>query len=198
LKLSPVESVLEDQRVVVVDDSIVRGTTSQKIVRMLRETGVEEVHFRVASPQTTNPCYYGIDTPEREELIAASHTEDEICEHVTADTLSYLSIDGLRSAVDAEIDDEGNSSFCEACFTGDYPIPTHQDSTPESTGRHSGSNARSGRTNEGSAARTQPVEEAAERVSGENAQVGPPPEAQGGKGEVRPEVDAAVHFDDEE
>jgi amidophosphoribosyltransferase len=194
LKLSPVESVLEDQRVVVVDDSIVRGTTSQKIVRMLRETGVEEVHFRVASPQTTNPCYYGIDTPEREELIAASHTEDEICEHVTADTLSYLSIDGLRNAVDAEVDAAGNSSFCEACFTGDYPIPTHQESTPES----SGSDGSGDQHTDGQAARTQPVESVSDRVSGKEGRVGPPPEAQGGRGKVRPQVDAAVHFEEEE
>jgi len=133
LKLSPVESVLRDKRVVVVDDSIVRGTTSQKIIKMLRDSGAEEVHFRVASPQTTNPCFYGIDTPDREQLIAASHTEDEICEHITADTLSYLSIDGLRDAVGAEVDEQGRSNFCEACFTGDYPIPIEPDPEAQSS-----------------------------------------------------------------
>jgi amidophosphoribosyltransferase len=122
LKLSPVQSVLKDKRVIVVDDSIVRGTTSRKIIKMLREAGAKEVHFRVASPQTTNPCFYGIDTPERSQLIAASHTLDEIRKYITADTLAYLSIGGLRESVGAEVVD-GKSGFCEACFTGDYPIP---------------------------------------------------------------------------
>lgn len=122
LKLSPVESVLRGKRVVVVDDSIVRGTTSRKIIKMLRDAGAAEVHFRVASPQTTNPCFYGIDTPERSQLIAASHTLDEIRTYITADTLAYLTIDGLRASVGAEVED-GKSGFCEACFTGEYPIP---------------------------------------------------------------------------
>jgi amidophosphoribosyltransferase len=121
LKLSPVQSVLEGKRVIVVDDSIVRGTTSRKIIKMLRDAGAREVHFRVASPQTTHPCFYGIDTPERSQLIAASHTLEEIRTYITADTLAYLSIDGLRASVDASTG-EGGSGFCEACFTGDYPI----------------------------------------------------------------------------
>ena len=121
LKLAPVESLLRDKRVIVVDDSIVRGTTSRKIIKMLREAGAAEVHFRVASPQTTNPCFYGIDTPQKSELIAANHTVDEIRDFITADTLAYLSVDGLREAVGAEVIG-GKPSFCEACFTGDYPI----------------------------------------------------------------------------
>ncbi len=200
LKLSPVDSVLEDKRVVVVDDSIVRGTTSQKIVKMLRETGVEEVHFRVASPQTTNPCYYGIDTPDRDQLIAASHTEDEICEHVTADTLSYLSIEGLREAVDTEVDDQGHSGFCEACFTGEYPIPTHREGE---TGREEEGGSNRGDFNRGASA-----DGSSEAGGGEGGdeesgrvrahKVGPPPEAQGGRSEARPAVDSPVHVDSEE
>ncbi len=126
LKLSPVESVLKGKRVVVVDDSIVRGTTSRKIIKMLREAGAKEVHFRVASPQTTHPCFYGLDTPERSQLIAASHTLDEIRTYITADTLSYLSIEGLRKSVSAPTED-GESGFCEACFTGKYPISLSND-----------------------------------------------------------------------
>jgi amidophosphoribosyltransferase len=122
LKLSPVEAVLKGKRVVVVDDSIVRGTTSRKIIKMLREAGAAEVHFRVASPPTTHPCFYGIDTPERSQLIASTHSTEEIGKYITADTVSYLTIDGLREAVGAEIND-GSSGFCEACFTGEYPIP---------------------------------------------------------------------------
>lgn len=122
LKLSPVEAVLRQKRVVVVDDSIVRGTTSRKIVKMLRAAGAREVHFRVASPPVTHPCFYGIDTPDRSQLIGASHTLDEIRTYVTADSVAYLSIDGLRQAVGAEVH-EGSSGFCEACFTGEHPIP---------------------------------------------------------------------------
>ena len=184
LKLSPVESVLRGKRVVVVDDSIVRGTTSRKIVKMLRDSGTEEVHFRVASPQTTNPCFYGIDTPDRDELIASSHTEEEICEHVTADTLSYLTIDGLRDAVDAEIDEDGKPSFCEACFTGDYPIPTRPDSE-----------SRTEQTNLLEAADGGTVTD--EAVG--NEKVGPPPEASGGgKGDVRRDVRSPVHVENDD
>ncbi len=126
LKLSPVRSVLEGKRVIVVDDSIVRGTTSRKIIKMVREAGASEVHFRVASPKTTHPCFYGIDTPERSQLIAASHTHEEIRKYITADTLSYLSIEGLRQAVQTSTED-GQSGFCEACFTGHYPIALTSD-----------------------------------------------------------------------
>ena len=121
LKLAPVSSVLEGKRVIVVDDSIVRGTTSRKIIKLLREAGATEIHFRVASPRTTNPCFYGIDTPERNELIAATHDLEQIREFITADSLAYLSVEGLRESVGATVKGD-DSSFCEACFTGQYPI----------------------------------------------------------------------------
>jgi amidophosphoribosyltransferase len=116
LKLNPVRTLLEGQRVVLVDDSIVRGTTSRKIVRMVREAGALEVHVRISCPPTISPCYYGIDTPTREELIAAQHSVPEICEYIGADSLGYLSLDRLRQAVS---DTEGK--FCTACYTGVYP-----------------------------------------------------------------------------
>ncbi|MFO0676721.1 MAG: amidophosphoribosyltransferase [Polyangiaceae bacterium] len=125
LKLNPVESVLRGKRVAVIDDSIVRGTTSRKIVKMIRDAGAREVHLRISSPPTQWPCYYGIDTPTRRELIASSHTTDEIARYVTADSLGYLSIDGLLRAVggDEALDPENPNSFCHACFSGQYAIP---------------------------------------------------------------------------
>jgi amidophosphoribosyltransferase len=117
LKLAAVRSVLKGKRVVVVDDSIVRGTTSRKIVKMLRAAGASEVHLRISSPPTQWPCYYGIDTPSRQELIASNHTVDEIARYVTADSLGYLSQEGLTSAVG----DPESTTFCTACFTGKYP-----------------------------------------------------------------------------
>jgi amidophosphoribosyltransferase len=119
LKLSPVRSVVDGKRVVVVDDSLVRGTTSRKIVKMLRGAGARSVHLRISAPPTTHPCYYGIDTPTRSELVAASHTIDEINTYVTSDSLSYLSHEGLMAAV-ASGKGEG---YCSACFTGKYPVP---------------------------------------------------------------------------
>lgn len=119
LKLAPVVSTLAGKRVVVVDDSIVRGTTSRKIVKMLRASGAKEVHLRISSPPTAWPCFYGIDTPSRQELIAASHTVDEIVRYVTADSLGYLTLGGLHAAAG---DPEGKS-FCSACFSGKYPTP---------------------------------------------------------------------------
>jgi amidophosphoribosyltransferase len=116
LKLSAVRHVLKDKRVVVVDDSIVRGTTSRKIVTMLRGAGAREVHLRISSPPTRWPCYYGIDTPSRQELIASNHSIDEIARYVTADSLAYLSLEGLGSAVG----DVESKTFCNACFTGKY------------------------------------------------------------------------------
>lgn len=118
LKLNPVRDVLEGKRVVVVDDSIVRGTTSRKLVSMIREAGAREVHMRIASPPVRFPCFYGIDTPERKELIASRMSVDEICRHLTADTLGYLSIEGMLKAVSSASD-----RFCTACFSGEYPIP---------------------------------------------------------------------------
>src|SRR5438876_6811053 len=117
LKLNPVPSLLRDRRVVVIDDSIVRGTTSRKIVKMLRDAGAKEVHMRISSPPTRWPCYYGIDTPVRKELIAATHTVEEIAKYVTADSLGYLSEKGMHEAVRAE-----PRTFCDACFTGEYLV----------------------------------------------------------------------------
>jgi amidophosphoribosyltransferase len=116
LKLSPVRAVVDGKRVVVVDDSLVRGTTSRKIVKMLRGAGAREVHLRISAPPTTHPCFYGINTPTRSELVAASHTVEEIARYVTCDSLAYLSHDGMMAAV-------GGSGYCSACFTGSYPVP---------------------------------------------------------------------------
>lgn len=117
LKLNPVKKVIEGKRVVVIDDSIVRGTTSRKIVKMLRDVGAKEVHVRISSPPTTYPCFYGIDTPTRKELIAATHTIEETCKYLTADSLSYLSIEGMLNIFKDRRDD-----FCTACFSGVYPV----------------------------------------------------------------------------
>jgi amidophosphoribosyltransferase len=117
LKLSPVRSIVKGKRVVVVDDSIVRGTTSQKIVRLLRQAGAVEVHMRISSPPMTGPCYYGIDTPDRDQLIAARHDVARIRAFLDCDSLAYLSIEDLREALS-----EDGSRFCDACFTGNYPI----------------------------------------------------------------------------
>lgn len=117
IKLNPVRDLLKGKRVVVVDDSIVRGTTSKKIVKMIRETGgATEVHMRICSPPTIGPCFYGIDTPTRQELIASSHVTEEIRRYITADSLSYLSVEGLKSLV------PNPSDYCSACFDNKYPI----------------------------------------------------------------------------
>jgi len=115
LKLNAVRGILAGKRVVVVDDSIVRGTTSRKIVKMIRDAGAREVHLRISSPPTAWPCYYGIDTPTRQELIAATHDVPEIASYVTADSLGYLSIDGLYAALG-----EAREGYCDACFSGEY------------------------------------------------------------------------------
>jgi amidophosphoribosyltransferase len=122
LKLSPVRAVVDGKRVVVVDDSLVRGTTSRKIVKMLRGAGAREVHLRISAPPTTNPCYYGIDTPTRSELVASSHTLDEINKYVTSDSISYLSHDGMMAAVGTD-----GGGYCSACFTGKYPVALGKD-----------------------------------------------------------------------
>ncbi len=116
LKLNPVREVLAGKRVVLVDDSIVRGTTSRKLVTLVREAGAKEVHMRISCPPTIGPCYYGVDTPLRAELIASTHTVEEIRKHIRADSLAYLSLDGMLKAVG-----EGNG-FCTACYTNRYPI----------------------------------------------------------------------------
>ncbi len=117
IKLNPVREVLEGKRVIVIDDSIVRGTTSRKIVKMVRNAGAKEVHVLISSPPTSYPCYYGIDTPNRKELISSSHTIEEINRYITADSLGYLSREGLLHSVGTE-----NSSYCRACFSGEYPV----------------------------------------------------------------------------
>lgn len=117
IKLNPVRELLKGKRVVVIDDSIVRGTTSRKIVKMVRNAGAKEVHVRISSPPTSFPCYYGIDTPTRKELISSSHSIEEINRYITSDTLGYLSEKGLMNAVGGP-----ERHFCKACFTGTYPI----------------------------------------------------------------------------
>jgi amidophosphoribosyltransferase len=117
LKLNALRDVFRGKRVVVVDDSVVRGTTSRKIVKMIRDAGASEVHLRISSPPTSWPCYYGIDTPTRQELVASSHTVEEIATYVTADSLGYLSLEGLYEALG-----EPRASYCDACFSGEYLI----------------------------------------------------------------------------
>ncbi|MEA3374460.1 MAG: amidophosphoribosyltransferase [Campylobacterota bacterium] len=118
MKLSPITNLIKGKRLVVIDDSIVRGTTSRRIVRMLKEAGAAEVHMRISSPPTTDPCYYGVDTPDKENLIAANMTNDQICEYIGADSVAYLSNEGLLRSVNAS----DQSTYCTACFTGDYIV----------------------------------------------------------------------------
>jgi amidophosphoribosyltransferase len=116
LKLNPVRSLLEGKSVILVDDSIVRGTTSRKIVRMVRNAGAREVHMRISCPPTISPCFYGVDTPDKSELIAANSSIDEIRRFIEADSLAYLSIDSLQKCVS-----DDRHEFCYACYTGNYP-----------------------------------------------------------------------------
>jgi amidophosphoribosyltransferase len=129
LKLNPVRNLIAGQRVVLVDDSIVRGTTSRKLVRMVREAGAKAVHMRISCPPTISPCYYGVDTPTREELIASSNSPEQICKFLGADSLGYLSLEGLRQAVN---DTEGD--FCTSCYTGVYPTDLVQLEVREGNG----------------------------------------------------------------
>jgi len=117
IKLNPVKEIIKGKGVAVIDDSIVRATTSRKIMRMIRRAGAEQIHVRISSPPITHPCFFGIDTPVKSELIASSHTVKEINRYITSDTLGYLSLEGLKRCVG-----DDNSSFCYACFTGGYPI----------------------------------------------------------------------------
>jgi amidophosphoribosyltransferase len=121
LKHSANRSVVEGKRIVLVDDSIVRGTTSLKIVKMMREAGAREVHFRISSPPITHPDYYGIDTPDQAKLLAATHSLEEMRQFVGADSLAFLSIDGLYRAVGGEPRNAANPQFTDHYFTGDYP-----------------------------------------------------------------------------
>jgi amidophosphoribosyltransferase len=117
LKLNPVRSVLNGKRVILIDDSIVRGTTSRKIVRMVRNAGAREVHLRISCPPTISPCFYGVDTPSKRQLIAANNSVEEIRQFIGADSLSYLSLEGMKVACG-----EGETAtYCTACYTGKYP-----------------------------------------------------------------------------
>jgi amidophosphoribosyltransferase len=117
LKLNAIRSLIEGKRVILLDDSIVRGTTSRKIVRMIRNAGAKEVHMRISCPPTISPCFYGVDTPSKKELIGANKTIEEIRQYIVADSLSYLSLDGLKKAcADGE-----KTTYCSACYTGSYP-----------------------------------------------------------------------------
>ncbi|MGE0682743.1 MAG: amidophosphoribosyltransferase [Candidatus Binatia bacterium] len=118
IKLNAQPEVLRGKRVVVVDDSLIRGTTSRKIMKMLRDGGAREVHLRISAPPTTGPCFYGVDTPTRRELIASSHTIEEIRQYIAADSLAYLSEIGMYEALKERL-----GGFCDACFTGRYPVP---------------------------------------------------------------------------
>jgi amidophosphoribosyltransferase len=117
IKLNPVRDALKGKRVVVVDDSIVRGTTSKKIIKMIRNAGAAEIHMRISSPPTSFPCFYGIDTPTRQELIASTHSIEEIRKYITADTIGYISMDGIEKVVPHRM------NYCSACFDGEYPVP---------------------------------------------------------------------------
>src|SRR5437867_5466283 len=122
VKLNPVRSVLNGRRVILVDDSLVRGTTSQKIVRMVRAAGAKEVHVRISCPPTISPCFYGVDTPRKAELIAGTHTIDEIRDFLEADSVAYISLEGLLSTVGTE-----RRSYCSSCYTGIYPVEFPRD-----------------------------------------------------------------------
>ena len=126
VKLNPMREMLEGRRVVVVDDSIVRGTTSRKIVKMIRGAGASEVHMRISSPPIQWPCYYGIDTPTRKELIGASHNVEEIRRYLAADSLGYLSLEGMLKATGSD-----PAQFCHACFTGNYRVGIAPEPTPQ-------------------------------------------------------------------
>jgi amidophosphoribosyltransferase len=122
IKLNPVRAILEGKRVVLVDDSIVRGTTSRKIVKMIKAAGAREVHMRISCPPTVSPCFYGVDTPRRADLIAATHTVEEIRKYLGADSLSYLSLEGMLHVVDGD-----RQHYCTSCYTGHYPIAFPRD-----------------------------------------------------------------------
>jgi len=117
MKLSPMTDIIKGKKIIVIDDSIVRGTTSRRIIRMLKEAGASEVHMRVSSPPTTDPCFYGVDTPDKENLIASHMTNQEICDYIEADSLAYLDEASLLRSVNATED-----NYCTACFTGKYII----------------------------------------------------------------------------
>ena len=122
LKHNANPAAVKGKRIILVDDSIVRGTTSRKIVTMMRNAGAAEVHMRIASPPTTHPCFYGVDTPSQDQLIAARMTVDEIAAEIGVDSLAFITVDGMYKAIGGMARDEDQPQFCDACFTGDYPI----------------------------------------------------------------------------
>ncbi len=121
IKLNPQQAIIKDKRVIIVDDSLVRGTTSKKIIALVRQAGAKEVHLRIASPPTIGPCFYGVDTPQKSHLIAAQHNIDEIRNFIEADSLSYLSLDGMFASLNETY--ASQKSYCAACFDGKYPTP---------------------------------------------------------------------------
>jgi amidophosphoribosyltransferase len=121
LKLNPVRNLLEGKRVILIDDSIIRGTTSRKIVRMVRGAGATEVHLRISCPPTISPCFYGVDTPSKQDLIAANKSVEEIRRYIEADSLAYLSLDGLLQSVQDQDRGKEKTGYCTACYTGNYP-----------------------------------------------------------------------------
>ena len=126
LKLNVNRALIRGKRIILVDDSVVRGTTSQKIKEMILEAGAAEVHFRIASPPTAWPCFYGVDTPERENLLAANMSEDEMRDHIGVDSLKFVTLDGLyRAAGEAGGRDKSCPQYCDACFSGEYPVAPH-------------------------------------------------------------------------
>jgi len=128
IKLNPIKSVIKDKKVAVVDDSIVRGTTSKRIVKLIKNAGAKEVHMFISSPPIKHPCFFGIDTSEKKTLIASSHTVEEIRRYLEVDSLTYITIDGLSRAVGKPLD-----SLCYACFNGDYPVPVDEDGNTTKT-----------------------------------------------------------------
>jgi amidophosphoribosyltransferase len=123
LKLNVNRALIKDKRVILVDDSVVRGTTSRKIKEMILDAGAREVHFRIASPPTAWPCFYGVDTPQREKLLAATMSEEEMRAHLNVDSLKFISLDGLYRAVgEAQGRKNDCPQYCDACFSGDYPV----------------------------------------------------------------------------
>jgi len=134
LKHSANRAVVNGKRIVLIDDSIVRGTTSVKIVQMMRDAGASEVHFRIASPPITHPDYYGIDTPEQDKLLAATHDLEGMRKFIGADSLAFLSVDGIYRAMGEKGRDPARPQFTDHCFTGEYPTPltdrTTQDAPP--------------------------------------------------------------------
>lgn len=129
IKYNAIASVVKDKRVIVIDDSIMRGTTTRKIVKMLRNAGAKEIHVRIASPPTRHPCYYGIDIPHHSELIAATHTIDEIVKYLRVDSLSYMSLDGMKRAAVETAGGSGEAGYCTACFDGKYPVRLEENET---------------------------------------------------------------------